>query len=97
MAEENAVALKLPTFWTSQPRVWFAQAEAQFEIRRITADETRYYHTLAALDQSTATRLLDLISAFPCDNKYQGLKDHLLDTFSLSKREWATQLLQTRP
>jgi len=97
MAEENAVALKLPTFWTSQPRVWFAQAEAQFEIRRITADETRYYHTLAALDQSTATRLLDLISAPPRDNKYQALKDRLLDTFGLSKRERATRLLHTRP
>ena len=69
MAEENAVALKLPTFWCSQPRVWFAQAEAQFEIRKITADETRYYYVLSALDQDTATRLLDLISAPPSTDK----------------------------
>lgn len=97
MAEENAVSLKLPVFWTSQPRVWFAQAEAQFVLRGITVDETKYYHILAALDQGTATRLLDLISAPPRDNKYQALKDRLQDTFGLSKRERAALLLHTRP
>ena len=97
MAEENAVALKLPTFWTSQPRVWLAQAEAQFVIRKITADDTKYYHVLSALDQDTATRLLDLISLPPPENKYQALKDRLVDTFGLSKRERASLLLHTRP
>ena len=94
---ENAVALKLPTFWTSQPRVWFLQAEAQFAIRKITADETKYYHVLAALDQDTAARLLDLIESPPSANKYQTLKERLVDTFGLSKRERASLLLHTRP
>ena len=60
--EEHAVALKLPTSWTAQPDVWFAQAEAQFNLRGITADDTKYYYVLVALDQNTATRVLDLIS-----------------------------------
>ena len=77
MATENAVSLKLPTFWTSQPLVWFAQAEAQFELRKITADETRYYLVLSALDQGTATRLLDLISNPPGNNKYEALTDRI--------------------
>ena len=97
MSEENAVSLKLPTFWTSQPEVWFAQAEAQFSLRHITADDTKYYYVLAALDQTTATRLLDLISQPPTDNKYQTLKDRLVDTFGLSKRERASRLLHFRP
>lgn len=80
-----------------QPRVWFTQAEAQFELRKTTADETKYYHILAALDQSTVTRLLDLISAPPHDNKYLALKACLVDTFGLSKRERAARLLHTRP
>jgi len=29
---ENAVALKLAPFWTSQLRVWFQQTEAQFAL-----------------------------------------------------------------
>ncbi len=97
MAEQNAVSLKLPTFWSSQPQVWFAQAEAQFEIRKLTADDTKYYYVISSLDQGTATRLLDLISNPPRRDMYKTLKDRLLDTFSLSKRERASQLLHTRP
>ena len=53
---------------------------------------------MSALDQSTSTRLLDLISAPPTDNKYnKAVKDRLLDTFSLSRRERASRLLHVRP
>ena len=97
MAVEHAVSLKLPTFWTSQPDVWFAQAEAQFNLRGITAEDTKYFYILAALDQQTATRLLDLISRPPVDNKYKTLKDRLISTFGLSKHERACRLLHFRP
>lgn len=97
MAEEHAVSLKLPTFWTSQPQVWFAQAEAQFNLRNITVDETKYYYVLSALDQATAARLLDLINQPPDRNKYDALKKRLVDTFGLDKRERASRLLHVRP
>jgi hypothetical protein len=35
MAEQNAISLKLPTFKTSQPQAWLAQAEAHFQLRKI--------------------------------------------------------------
>ena len=60
MAETNAVAIKLPTFWAQQPEVWFLQAEAQFHIRKITDDTTKYYHVVAALDQETCLQLFNL-------------------------------------
>ena len=94
---ENAVSLKLPTFWTTQPDVWFAQAEAQFSLREITADSTKYYYVVSALDQDTATRLLDLIKHPPSEDKYGTLKKRLTDTFGLSKYERATRLLHFRP
>ena len=97
MAEEHAVSLKLPTFWTSQPDVWFAQAEAQFNLRGITADDTKYFYVISALDQQTATRLLDLISRPPADNKYATLKERLISTFGLSRRERASRLLHFHP
>ena len=94
---EHAVSLKLPTFWTAQPEVWFAQAEAQFNLHGITADDSKYYYVLAALDQETATRVLDLISHPPDDNKYRALRTRLSDAFGLDKRERASRLLHFRP
>ncbi len=61
MQEEAAVSLKLPHFWPQQPEVWFTQAEAQFHTRNITADDTKYYYVVSALDQTTASRLIDLL------------------------------------
>ena len=61
----EAVAMKLPSFWTTQPQVWFAQAEAQFEIRKIKEEATKYYYVVAALDQQTAGRLTDMLSTPP--------------------------------
>lgn len=89
----NAVQLKLPAFWTEQPRVWFAQAEAQFTLRNITQDDTRYYHTVAALDQQTASRVISLLECPPASAKYVALKSALLDTYTLTEAERANRLL----
>ena len=97
MAEPNAVAIKLPTFWAQQRKVWFLQAEAQFHIRKITDDTTKYYHVVAALDQETSGRVLSTLSFPPTDNKYADLKQRLLTTFGLRKRERASKLLHLHP
>lgn len=95
-AEEHAVSLKLPAFWTSQPEVWFAQAEAQFTLRGIAAEDTKYYYVIASLDQQTAARLLDLINRPPRENQYTVLKERLIDTFGCNKYERAARLLHFR-
>ena len=97
MTETNAVAIQLSSFWAQQPEVWFLQAEAQFDIRKITDDTTKYYHVVAALDQETSGRVLDTLSAPPADNKYTDLKQRLLTTFGPSKRELASKLLHLHP
>ena len=93
--EVSAVSLKLPTFWASQPLVWFAQAESQFSIRGITQETTQYHYVVASLDQETAVRVLDLIQNPPQDKPYTKIKKRLTDTFSLSEYKRANQLLNT--
>lgn len=89
----DAVAIKLPTFWTSSPQAWFLQAEAQFAIRGVTQDDTKYFHVVAALDTATANRALSLLTSPPEHGKYQALKDFLLSAFCLSEHERASILL----
>lgn len=89
----NAVTVKLPDFWTTRPLIWFAQAEAQFQLRNITQESTRFYYVVAALDANTAERVQDLVVTPPTDNPYTALKQRLTQAFSLSDRERAARLL----
>ena len=89
----NAVALKLPTFWQAQPRVWFTQAEAQFVIRKITDQTTKFYYVVSALDQDTAGRLLDILAGPVTADSYTALKSRLVQTYGLGRRERAAKLL----
>ena len=95
--QQNAIAVKLPDFWTTNPEIWFHQAEAQFALRHVVSEETKYYYVLAALDQNTAQRLLDLLSNPPAANKYTAIKQRLLSTFALSETDRAAKLLNMPP
>jgi hypothetical protein len=89
----HAVAIKLPTFWTSQPSIWFIQAEAQFNIRKVTEDSTKYYYVVSALDQTTASRIMDVLQHPPDEGLYDNLKKRLLETFGQTRRDRASKLL----
>lgn len=88
-----SIVLKLPKFWETSAATWFAQAEAQFTLRGITDDATRYYHVVSALESSTAARAVSFITSPPAQNKYAGLKAYLLKIFELSRSERARRLL----
>ena len=102
MAEENraststtftSVALKLPPFWPEQPTVRFAQTEAQFAIKNISVELTKFYHVVAALDGSTAQRVSDILEIPPRENPYNILKKRLTNAFALSDRERTAQII----
>ena len=89
----NTVSLKLPTFWPHNPRSWFIQAEAQFGIRNITADETKYWYVVASLDQDSSSRCICFLESAPKTEKYRALKRYLIETFDLTGEERADRLL----
>jgi hypothetical protein len=88
-----AATIKLPDFWQHNPRPWFQHIEAQFQLRGITQDVTKYFHVVAALDASTTARAMALLEAPPADGKYDALKTFLLSLFELSELEKADRLL----
>ena len=46
-ARVTAVSVKLPPFWPEKTRLWFAQAEAQFDVKGITVEKTKYSYVPA--------------------------------------------------
>ena len=73
--------------------MWLQQAEAQFALRKITADDTKYFYVVADLDQETASRLIDFLENPPEEDRYGSIKKRLLSTFDLSQQERAARLL----
>ena len=73
----SAVALKLPTFWANNPKLWFCSVEAQFAIRNIVADETKFHYVVAALTDDMANAVADVITKPPTNDKYSTIKNSL--------------------
>ena len=89
----GAIAIKLPPFWTTRPEVWFAQCEAQFATRNVTAQLTKFYYVVAALDNTTAAEVEALILQPPAENPYDRLKADLIKAFGRTQQDKDMALL----
>ncbi|XP_053968530.1 uncharacterized protein LOC128869961 [Anastrepha ludens] len=85
--------IELPPFWSQQAQLWFAAVEAQFQLRRITSDATKYYTVIARLDQDALIVVENLITNPPTNDKYSTLKNALLNHFALSQSRRFKMLL----
>lgn len=88
------VAFRAPPFFDTEPEIWFAQVEAQFDISGITANKTKYHCVIAALDSKFLTCVVDILRAQPSETSYDVLKQRILDQFSKSESSKLKSLLQ---
>ena len=89
----TAISVKLPPFWCSDPQLWFAQVEAQFLLRGISAQRTKFDHVVAALAPEVATEVRDIILNPPSSDPYDELRQQLIWRTSQSERRRLQQLL----
>ena len=85
-ATVNATAVKLPSFWSGNPEVWFTQVESCFAIRKVTVQKTQFDHVIQALDNSTADRVQAVILN-PSETPYDTLKAALIDAFGKTQAQ----------
>ncbi len=86
------VSVKLPPFWPSDLEVRFAQVEAYFTTRRITAQRTRFDHVVTSLSPEVAIEIRDLILRLPADQPYKVLREQLIKCTAASE-QWRLQPL----
>lgn len=89
----STVHLPFPSFWVKKSRAWFCQVEAQFHLRNITSQRTRYYHVVAHLPLELADELHDLLVALLSDAPYGRLQETILHRTADSESSRLRQLL----
>ena len=91
-ASVSAVTVKIPPFWPADPQVWFAQVEAQFSMRNITSQRTKFNHVVAWLAPEFATEVRDLLLQPPADTPYDVLHAQLIKQTAASEQRRLRQL-----
>ena len=92
----SAVSVKLPTFWTHDPELWFLQTESVFNTRtpKVTRDPTKFYHVVTALPADALNKVQNIIRMpATTPDRYQRLKDTLQRTYGKTPAQRHVELI----
>jgi hypothetical protein len=89
----NAVSLKLADFNPGRAEYWFVATEAEFRIKNITEDLTKFSYVIASMKGDTIDHVIRLVRDPPVANAYKALKDKLLLAFGRTDLERGNALL----
>jgi hypothetical protein len=88
---------RLPEFWAEAPANWFAMAEAQFLLRRMTSNIDKFCHMLMALPKASYRMVSHLVTQAPMEETYGQLKAALLSHHELSDYQCVDTLSRMEP
>ena len=74
-------SVQLPAFDKVEAETWFAVADANFALRKVTDSTTKYYYVLSKLDASTLRKLSSFIKRPKGDDPYSEIKEELCEAY----------------
>ena len=89
--------MKLPTFWLSDPELWFFQVEAVFENRapHVTVDSTKFNYIMAALPQEVLNACRRIIQLLPnTADRFEQLRAALTENYSKIESQHHAELIE---
>lgn len=92
-SEISRVTVKVPPFWASQPQIWFAQIESQFDICGIVTDVTKFNTIVGNIESNVLTQVTDAVLSPPEKDKYANLKKAIIERYSDSEQSRMRKLL----
>lgn len=90
----SRVQVKIPPFWAADPEMWFAQIESQFDIAKVTTEETKFGYVAGNLEARYATEVRDILTNPPTQGKYTKLKTELIRRLSATQEQKTRRLLE---
>lgn len=90
---EAASTMKLSSFWSANPQIWFDTAELQFRLCNVSSDKNKFLHVLTALPPEVSDKISDLIRDPPADNMFATIKHTILERMTPSNEAQLDTLL----
>lgn len=89
----NRVSVRVPPFYPTKPKLWFASLESQFVLAGVTTDSTKYHYAVSHLEPQYIEIVEDVIEGPAASDKYETLKTELVKRLSASRDKQVQQLL----
>uniref|UniRef100_A0A8D8PRZ1 DUF7041 domain-containing protein n=1 Tax=Cacopsylla melanoneura TaxID=428564 RepID=A0A8D8PRZ1_9HEMI len=86
------ITMKMPPFSSSHPALWFVQLESHFHTARITLEETKFHHVIAAMETCVLEQVMDIVEQPPQD-PYATIKKRIIKLFDLSPHQRQQRLM----
>lgn len=80
--ELSRIAFRPPPFWKQNPELWFFQLESSFAVSGITANVTKFFSVVSALESDVLQCVADIIKTPPTEDSYAALKKRIIDHFA---------------
>ncbi|GFU56964.1 peptidase A2 domain-containing protein [Trichonephila clavipes] len=88
----STISIKVPPFLTDRSEIWFDQVEAQFQISRISLEETKFHYLVTQFEPKYVENIRDIVNS-KSDTKYTDSKNRLLSLFKESENLRIKRLL----